>query len=136
MPETTTTPAAPSTRITNPKKRIIALNGSAGAYTLIACSKFCRYVEIQECAPAIGLTGSDFSPEGVNYTLPDDGFVSIMSVLPGAVLALGDQSWHRAQLFGVPPITYADGSTVAGTPIGKFISAQSGTTQVEVREWT
>jgi hypothetical protein len=132
----TTVPAAPTTRQTNPKKRIVAINGSGGAQVLIACSKFCRYVEVQEVAPATGLTASDYAPQGLNYFLPDDSYTAEYSVLPGATLSLGDPTWNRDRQFGVPPITYPDGTTVVGTPIGKFISATVTGSQVEIREFS
>jgi hypothetical protein len=133
----TTTPAAPTTRITNPKERVIAINGSAGALVLISCSKFCRYVEISECAPGGGsFTGGNFNPQGINYNLPDDGYVATYALLPGATLSFGDQSWHRDQQFGVPPMTDPAGNSIVGTPILKAISAQAGTTQLLVREWS
>ena len=129
-----------TTRQTNPKKTIITIPGSAGTPKLIAGTKFARYIEIQECPPGGGVattyTGGNYAPQGMNYTLPDDGFSAQNPLLPGAILALGSNDWKRDRGYGVPPITDPAGNTIAGTPFGKFLSATVTTTQVELREWS
>jgi len=126
-------------RITNPKKRIITINGSGGAVVAISASKFARYIEIQECPPGGGaaatFTGGNFAAQGMNYQQPDDGFTNWLGLAPGAVLALGDNNWRRDVGFGVPVRTDPAGNSIAATIYGKFISATVTGTQVEVREF-
>ena len=134
----TTVPAAPTTRITNPKMSPpIAVAASGGALKLIAATKFARYVEISECAPGgTAFTGGNFSPQGLVYYLPDDGYVQGYPLLPGATLALGDNNYPQQRGLGVPPMTDAAGNSIAGTPYCKVVSATATTSQIQLKEWS
>ena len=126
-----------------PRRRIVAINGSGGAYVLVQASGPCRYMEIQECPPGGGtFTGSNFAPQGLNYQRGDENYANTYPANPGEILTLGDQSWHRERMIGLP----AGMTDPAGNPIAsstgqseqsslKIISATATATQVMVKEW-
>jgi len=121
------------------KRTIYAINGSGGALVSIPATAGSRRVEIVECAPGGGLyTGGNFAPQGLNYTRPDDGFVTILPLLPAATLVLDDvrATGKGAGVFqGGPAQTDPAGNTVAARIHCKLISATATSTQVLVIEF-
>lgn len=122
--------------IGQPKRTVIALNASGGAYVSIPCSRFARYVEISECPPDGGsFTGGNYAPQGTNFTLPDDGFVHVNALLPGDVMPIGDRNFPRDR-GGQPGWTDPTGAAVGATIYCKMKSATITATQVQVLEWS
>lgn len=126
--------------LTNPKRRTIAVNGSAGALVLISASIFTGYVEIQECPPGSEqagggtYTGGAFTGQGLNYQRADENYANTYPLIPGQILQFGD-AIRKNEGIGTPSWTYPDGSVRAATPLIKVISASVTASQVEVREW-
>lgn len=125
-------------QVQNPKQRVIAINAAGGTVVLISSSKFARYVEIVECAPnGATYNGTNFSPTGINYNLPDDGYVATYALLPAQTLPIGDNSWKRDKAVGVPTgMTDPAGNAIGPQGYVKMISATASATQVLVREWS
>lgn len=120
----------------DPIRRVIAINGSAGAKVLISASCFARYVEIQECPPNGGTyNGANFAPQGLNYNRPNDNYVATYGLNPADIITLGDRQAPRDRAVGTVALPFPDGSTVAATPYVQAISATVTATQVEVREF-
>lgn len=118
-----------------PKKRVVAINGSAGGKVTISATIPCAYVEIQECPPNGGtFSGTNYAPMGMNYNLPDDAFAATFGLNPGDTFSAGDGINKNRQI-GMHVITFPDGSSSTATVYGKFISATVTATQVEVREF-
>lgn len=132
----------------NPKRQFVALNGSAGALTVIRLSCMAYYVEIVE-DPAVN-AGVAQGLQG-NYMDPFDGSLS-----PAA----GTTSWLPPTLPNTPQITLGNqhhypgqggeilgnggsggqldtpgGSVRLGTPIVTLKSKTATATQVIVSEW-
>lgn len=118
--------------IADPKERVIAVNGSAGASVLISASIFTGYVEIGEC-PGEPYTGA-FAAQGLNYQRADENYANTYPLAPGDTFTVGD-SIQKNRGVGVPQMTMADGSVRPATPIIKVISATATPTSVRVREW-
>lgn len=122
----------------SPRRRVVALEANSGAYTVIAPTGPCRYMEIRECPPTDYLPGTnDFTPQGTTYQRADEAYANTYGLLPGDTLSLGDRSWHRDQAIGIPTITDPAGQTVPQSTRGtvKMKSATATATQVEVDEW-
>src|ERR1017187_2205014 len=127
----------------NPRRSIVAINGSAGAQVLVQASGPCRYMEIQECAPGGGsFNGTNFAPQGLNYQRGDEAYVNTYPALPGEIISLGNQNSPRDRVIGLPagmldpagnPIASSTGQSVQTSL--KIISATVTATQVIVREW-
>lgn len=117
-----------------PTIRVIAINAAGGALVTISASIFAGYVEIEECPPGGGaFVGSNYAPQGLNYSLPDDNYTLVYGLDARVIKQFGD-AIRKNRSIGIKSITYPDGSVRAATPYGKFVSAQNAT-QVEVREW-
>lgn len=126
-----------------PRRRIVAINAAGGAEVLIQASGPCRYMEIQECAPGGGsFNGTNYAPQGLNYQRGDEAYANTYPAEPGEIITLGDLSWHRERMIGLP----AGMTDPAGNPIAsstgqseqsslKLISATSTATQVLIKEW-
>jgi hypothetical protein len=123
----------PTTRQTNPKRTLVAVNASGGALVLISASKFAKYVEIQECPPEDSVT---YAPQGLIITLPDDGYVYEYPLLPGQIWSGGDDTYRAKLGFAIPAMTDPANNTIAATPYMKVISATGTATQVMVTEWS
>lgn len=125
----------------NPRRRVVAINASGGALVTIQPTGSCRYMEIQECPPGGGVFDNNvhpYSPQGLNYTKGDDGFVAIIAANPGAIITLGDNSWARDKsLSNFATATDPAGNAIPQSPQAqlKLVSATSTATQVEVREY-
>lgn len=133
----TTVPAAPTTRISNPKVTYLPVAAAGGTALLVAATKFCRYAEIQECPPkTFDNNANPYAPWGLTYQLPDDGYTATHGLVPGVVLSFGDRNWARDRGIGVAPMTDPAGNSIAGTPFAKITSATATVTQVELREWS
>lgn len=123
-----------------PKRRVVAINGSAGAFVSISPTlPFCRKMEIVECPPGSGTwDGTNFNPMGLNYQLADDNFLTTIAQLPGDTLRFGDdvaQGAGRGRPLGAVAYTDPSGQSVTTNVIVKLRSATVTATQVEVREW-
>jgi hypothetical protein len=123
----------PTTRQTNPKRTIVTLNASGGALVLISASKSAKYVEITECPPEDSVT---FNPQGIIYTLPDDGYVYQYPLAPGLIWSGGDASYRGKLGFAMPAMNDPAGNTIPATPYMKAISGTGTATQVMVTEWS
>lgn len=125
-------------KISNPKiTGPTAIAAAGGTLVLIAATKNAKYVEIQECAPStFDNAATPYAPQGLIYTLPDDGFVVKHALLPGAILSFGDNTFKRDRAIGVGPMTDPAGNAILGTPYCKLVSATATTTQTEQREWS
>lgn len=123
----------------NPRRRVVVVNANSGAYVLIQPTGSCRYMQIQECPPNAGaFTGSNYAPQGLNYTKGDDGFVAIFGLNPGDILSLGDNSWERNQALACfATATDPAGQTIPQTEQAqvKVQSATGTATQVMVLEY-
>lgn len=124
---------SPTTRQTNPKRTLVAINASGGALVLISASKFAKYVEIQECPPEDSVT---FNPQGLIYTLPDDGYVYEYPLVPGQIWSAGDESYRGKLGFAIPAMTDPANNSIPATPYMKAISGTGTATQVMVTEWS
>jgi len=123
------------TNINNPKRRVIVINGSAGAAVLIAASIFAGYAEIAECPPGGGtFTGANGNPQGLNIQRADENYANTYGLNPGAIWAIGD-AIRKNRNEGVPSFVMADGVTRPATPWVKVISATVNATQIQVTEW-
>ena len=120
----------------NPKRTIVALNGSAGAFVTISASKFARYVEIAECPADGGAFTGTFTAQGLNYELPDDNFATQHPLAAGAIFQLGQKELPSEKAIGQPGWTTPDNQAVPATIYMKAKSATVTATQVEVREWS
>lgn len=118
---------------TDPVRREIAVNGSAGAYVLISASIFCGYVEIQEQA-AEPYAGGAFTGQGCNYQLASENYANTYPLPPGAILQFGD-AIQKNKGQGVPAMTLPNGEARPATPFCKILSGTVTATNVEVREW-
>lgn len=120
----------------NPKRRVIAVNGSGGAFVTISASKFARYIEIAECPADGGAFTGTFTAQGLNYQLPDDNFATTHPLAAGATFVLGQKEDPSQKCFGQPGWTTPDNQTVPATVYMKVKSATVTATNVEVREWS
>jgi hypothetical protein len=125
--------AEPTTRQTNPFRRVISINASGGALVLISASKFAKYVEIQECPPEDSVT---YAPQGLIYTLPDDGYTAQLPLVPGMIWSGGDSSYRGKLGFASPAMTDPANNAIPATPYMKAISGTGTATQVMVTEWS
>lgn len=123
----------------NPRRRVVALNASSGAFVTIEPTGPCRYMEIKECPPTNYLPGTnDYNPQGTIYERADEAYANTYGLLPGDVLSLGDRNWKRDRAIGIPinmtdPAGNAIGQSTTATI--KMRSATTTATQVEVDEW-
>lgn len=123
----------PTTRQTNPSRRVISINAAGGLPVLISASKFAKYVEITECPPLDSIT---FAPQGLIITEPDDGYVTQLPLAPGLVWSIGDNSWRSKASVAAPAMTDPANNNIPATPYIKAISGTSTATQVMVTEWS
>ena len=100
---------AVTTRQSNPKRTVVAINASGGALVLISASKFAKYVEITECPPEG--TSDTYAPQGLIVTLPDDGYFTQFGLPPGLIWSIGDNSWRSKASVAAPAMTLAAGVT-------------------------
>lgn len=116
------------------KRTIYAINASGGALVSIPSTAGSRKVIIVECAPgADSFTGGNFNPTGLNYSLPNDGFVAVFPLLPAAELVLDNplaQGMGGGQFQGGPAQQDPAGRTIAAAIYAKLVSATATTTQV------
>ena len=117
----------------NPKRTIIAVNGSAGAQVIISATQFDGYVEITE-VPAVPYAGGAFTGQGCNYQRADEAYANTYPLTPGTILQFGD-AIRKNEGIGVPAMTMADGSARVATPFIKIISATVTATQIQLSEW-
>jgi hypothetical protein len=123
----------PTTRQTNPKRTLVIVPANNGAAVLISASKFTKYVEIQECPPEDSVT---YAPQGLIYTLPDDGYVYQYPLVPGQIWSAGDNTYRGKLGFAVPAMTDPANNAIPATPYLKAISGTATATQVMVTEWS
>ena len=64
---------AGSTNLGGPVRRLIAINGSTGAYVLISASIFAGYAEVVE-TPSEPYAGGAFVGQGLNYQRSDENY--------------------------------------------------------------
>lgn len=126
--------AEPTTRQSNPKRTVVAINASGGALVLISASKFAKYVEITECPPTG--TSDTYALQGLIITLPDDGYVTQYGLPPGFVWSVGDNSWRSKASVAAPAMTDPAGNAIAATPYVKLVSATGTATNVQITEWS
>ena len=123
----------------NPRRRVVAINGSGGAYVTIAPTGICRYMTITECPPNGGsFNGSNYAPQGLNYQRADENYANTYGLVPGDTITLGELSYPRDRMIGIPSgMTDPAGNAISQSVIGtlKIISAQSTGTQIEIDEW-
>lgn len=120
----------------SPIRRVVPINASNGAATIIKSTVSARYVEIVECPPTnYDNNANPFSPQGLLYQLPADNYVAGYGLIPAAVWSLGDQNWARDRAVGSPTWTDPSGQSAGGTPYMQVKSATTTATQVEVREY-
>lgn len=128
---------------TRPVRNIYAVAVSGGAPKQLPLTvNGAKYVEIVECPPNGGaFTGGNYAPQGLNYQLPDDGFVSTYGLLPGQVLSLGSSDaisnpGHGPGLgFRARPDVGNPGVTIPAKIYCQVTSATNTTTYVQVTEW-
>ena len=143
-----------------PTVRLIPLNGSAGAFTVIRCSIVCGYMEIEEdsAVPAQGLQGNFLDP----FTAAPNPAVGVEVWLPSGAnypkgdypIAIGDPRHNVAGRMlpignggsggyvdtrsPVPQTVPAGPGALnpsLGTPVMQLRSNTATPTQVRVREW-
>ena len=124
---------AGSTNVGTPVRRIVAINGSAGAYVLISASIFAGYAEVVE-TPSEPYAGGAFVGQGLNYQRSDENYANTYPLVPGQILQVGD-AINKRHSEGVPAMTMADSSVRPATPWFKIISATVTATAVQVSEW-
>lgn len=128
---------------TRPVRNIYAVNASGGAAVSLPLTvNGAKYVEVVECPPNGGnFTGGNYAPQGLNYNLPDDGYVATYGVLPGATLTFGSSDvmanpGHGQGLgFRSRPDVGNPGVNIAGKIYCKVTSATATTSYVQVSEW-
>lgn len=121
----------------NPKRRVVAINGSGGAYTQITASRYARYVEISECPADAGAFTGAFSAQGLNYQLPDDNFTETYGLIPGDTFSLGESSYTpRGRCVGRPQQADERGNVQPATVYFQAKSATVTATHVQVLEWS
>lgn len=122
-----------------PKRTVIAINGSGGAFVLVTPTSMARYCEIVECAPNGGtFNGANYLPQGLNYTNGDDGYVAEFGLLPGAILQIGDLSYRRDRAIGIPSGMKDPAGQSISAPVNssyKLRSATATATQILLSEW-
>lgn len=128
----------------NPKRTIYAVAAAGGVPTNIPLTvNGAHYVEIAECPPkGDAFNGANYLPQGLNYTLPDDGFTTPRGLVAGDILPFGNSD-AMARQWGGRGLGFAarvdvsnpGGPSVPATVLCQVISAQAATTQVECREW-
>lgn len=124
-------------RQTNPKTTLISINASNGALVLVSATKDTKYSEIQECPPATFDNASNpYAPQGLVYTLPDDGYVQKYGLPPGAVLPTGDNNWRCKANVATSSKTDPANQAIPATPYAKIISATGTGTQITLKEWS
>jgi hypothetical protein len=127
----------------NPKRTIYPVAAAGGAPTIIPITvNGAHYVEIAECPPkANAFNGANYAPQGLNYTLPDDGFLTPRGLVAGDILPFGNsdamaRQWGGRGLgFAARADNAQPGNTIPATTLCEVISATANATQVEVREW-
>jgi hypothetical protein len=124
----------PTTRQSNPKRTVVAINAAGGPLVLISASKFAKYVEITECPPTG--TSDTYAPQGLILTLPDDGYVTQYGLPPGLIWSIGDNSWRSKAGVAAPAMTDPAGNSIPATAYAKLVSATSTATNVQVTEWS
>lgn len=95
----------------------IVVNATGGALVNVTPSLHARKIVIQE-DPVNG------TAQGIAYTLPDDGFVAVKSLVAGEQLVLGNTVAHGNNAGGIVgnPAFNSGGSTVAATIVAKLVS--------------
>src|SRR5271169_2894754 len=117
----------------NPIRRLIAVNGSAGAYVLVSASQGSfGYVEITE-APSEPYTGT-FTAQGINYQRADENYANTYPLPPGGILQIGDAIKKDGHV-GISSFTYPDGVVRPATPYVKVLSATATATAIQISEW-
>lgn len=117
----------------DPKRTLIAVNGSAGAVVLVAGTMASGYVEITEC-PVPPYTGGAFTGQGCNYQRADENYANTYPLLPGAILQFGD-AIQKNKGIGMPAMTLPNGENRPGTPFIKIVSATVTATEICLTEW-
>lgn len=121
------------------QRRVININAAGGALVLVAATAGSRKVVIQECPPAAGVwNGANWNAQGLNYTLPDDAFVTIYPLLPDDPLVFDNpiaQGAGGGSLQGGPAQSDPAGRTIAARVYCKLVSAALAT-QVLVIEYS
>lgn len=124
---------------TNPRRTIIAVPANNGVPLEIDVhTNGAHYAEISECPPA-GFAATPFAPQGLNYTLPDDGYTQIYPVLPADVIPFGNKdamgSPGRGRGLGFTARPSPGQPNIPATPLCKVISATATATQIQLLEW-
>lgn len=125
------------------KRSIIPINGSGGAFVSVTATAGARRLVIQECAPenppdGSNYDGTNFNPQGLNYTRPDDAFTQVFPLLPDDQLVFDNpvaQGHGAGALQGGPAQQDPAGRTIAATIYCKMKSATATATQVLLIEY-
>lgn len=122
------------------KRTTYAVNAAGGALVSVLGTAGARKVVIMEIPPDGGnYNGANFAAQGLNFTLPDDGFVHIFPLTPGDQIILGDivaEGRGAGSLQGGPAQQDPAGRTVPARIHAKLISATATATMVEVLEYS
>lgn len=123
----------------SPKRTIYAINAAGGAVVAIPATASTRKVVIRECPPgAGGFNDQNFAPQGINYQLPNDGFVTVYPLLPADSLEFGNliaEGKGAGPLQGYAAQQDPGGRTIPAFIYCKMISATATATQVLVLEY-
>jgi len=128
-----------------PKRTIYAIPAAGGTPVPIPVTvNGVHYVEIEEVPPdgSNSYNGTNFAPQGLNYTLPDDSFVLTHGLVPGDVLEFGNKD-SMARQWGGRGLGFASrvdnsnpgGPNIPATVLCKLISATSTATIIQTSEW-
>lgn len=119
-----------------PHRRVIAVNGSAGAaVTISADLASVGYVEISECPPDKGTFNGTFTAQGLNFSTPDDNFVDVTGLAAGGTFSLGTKDGPNRSIAN-GPVTTPDNQSLPATFYMKALKSATVTaTQVLVLEW-
>jgi hypothetical protein len=127
--------------MSEPKRTIYAINASGGARVSIPLTvNGCPYVEIVECPPdKDNYTGSNFAPQGLIMTLPDDSFTDQIGVNPAAIISFGNSNAMGrpggGKGLGFQSRPSPGAANISGTTYCNLVSATAVATQVQVSEW-
>ena len=119
----------------SPIRRVIAINGSGGAYVLISASQGSfGYVELTECPAVATYAGGVFVGEGLTYQRADENYANTYDLPPGGILQIGD-AIQKNQAVGISSMTMPDGQARPATPYWKVRSASANATNVQTSEY-
>lgn len=118
------------------KEKMVAVNGSGGAYVSITADWACRGLEVVEAPDPATYDGTNFNAQGLTYQLPTDAFATTLAVEPGEPINRGNRIAEGngfGPLLGGPAQNTPGGQVIAATVLLKVRSATATGTQVKVR---